>query len=339
MVEADIYPPLAEAWSSNFAAGAGRGSPVVTDSTVFVGTLRGDLYAIRIRDGYPFGKVSLGNAIDGSPAIVTGTAVVAMSASPRSLVRFDLIDGVQLWEAPCGDLEATPLISGDRVFVGNTAGVFSCVNLHTGDVLWQFTLPESKRVKGIRSAAAAFDSLVVFGADDGMVYALDSAAGRLVWSFRAGAVVLAPPVVLDSMIVVCTLGGTVSALSGRTGKSLWTRAVTGGIAGPAVAAGGRVVVSTLRGVITALDRSTGLPLWTTTPGTPMNSGGVVTGGFYFAGTLAKELLAVRLSDGEIVWKTTLEGRVKSGPAVGRGKLLIATDAQTLVAFDLPGRVP
>ena len=336
---ASLSPPLSIAWTAGFSAGAGRGSPVVADSIAFVGTLRGELYAYRMSDGRQLGRVTLGAAIDGSPAIVGGTAIAATAYSSHSLVRFDLLDGTPIWEAPCGDLEATPLVVGDRVYVGNTSGVFTCVDLRSGTVLWQFAIPDNERIKGIRSAAAACDTLVIFGADDGTVYALGAASGTPAWKHRAGDVVLAPPVVTDSVVVVCTLGGTVTALSGRSGRALWSRNVSGGIAGPAVVTGGRVVVTTLRGTIEALDRSTGSPLWKSSPGTPMNSGGVVTGEFFFAGTLTKELLAVRLADGEIVWRLQLDGRVKSGPAVAGDKLLIATDAQTLVALEMPRRLP
>jgi outer membrane protein assembly factor BamB len=334
-----LSPPLSIAWTAGFSAGAGRGSPVVADSIAFVGTLRGELYAFRMSDGYQLGRVTLGAAIDGSPAIVAGTAIAATAYSSHSLVRFDLLDGTLVWEAPCGDLEATPLVVEDRVYVGNTSGVFTCVDLRSGTVLWQFAIPDNERIKGIRSAAAACDTLVIFGADDGTVYALGAASGTPAWKYRAGGVVLAPPVVTDSAVVVCTLDGTVSALSGRSGRALWSRSVFGGIAGPAVVTGDRVVVTTLRGTIEALDRATGSPLWKSSPGTPMNSGGVVTGEFFFAGTLTKELLAVRVADGEIVWRKQLDGRVKSGPAVAGGKLLIATDAQTLIALEMPRRLP
>jgi eukaryotic-like serine/threonine-protein kinase len=290
-------------------------------------------------DGYQLGRVTLGAAIDGSPAIVAGTAVVATAYSSRSLARFDLLDGTVTWEASCGDLEATPLLVGERIYVGNTSGVFTCVELRSGAILWQYSIPDNERIKGIRSAAAAFDTLVIFGADDGMVYALGASSGRLAWRSRAGDVVLAPPVVTDSAVVVCTLGGTVAALSGRSGRTLWSRSLSGGIAGPAVVTGERVVVTTLRGTIDALDRATGSPLWSRSPGTPMNSGGVVAGEYFYAGTLTKELLAVRVADGEIVWKQQLDGRVKSGPAVAGGRLLIATDAQSLVAFEMPRRLP
>jgi len=332
VVTADFRPPLTAAWSADISAGIGRGSPVVTDSTIFVGTLKGEVYALRMRDGYQLGRVGLAGAIDGSPTVISGSVLVASAYPPRSLVRFDIIDGVPMWEAACGDLEATPLVVGDRIFVGNTVGVFTCVDVYSGTVHWTFSLPENDRLKGIRSAAAAFDSLVIFGAEDGVVYALGAKSGLPVWTSRTGSVIAAPPVVADSTVILCTLDGHVFAFGGPTGSTLWSRAVDGGVTGPAVIAEGKVIVTTLRGCIEALDRTTGAPVWKATPATPMNSGGVVAGTIFYAGTLTKELLAVRLTDGEIVWRTHLAGRVKSGPAFACGRLLLATDAQTIVAF-------
>jgi len=331
-VDTAITPPLVEIWRAGISAGTGRGSPVFVDGTVFVGTLRGELCAFRARDGVRIGRVSLGNAIDGSPVITDNNALVAAAYTGESVIRYDLISGAVVWTTPCGDVEATPLLLRERVYVGNTAGQFLCLDYRSGNPLWRFDIPANTMFKGIRSPAAAFDSIIVFGAENGNVYALGAGAGSVCWTYAAGEIVVAPPVIDDSLAYVGTSGGSVSALSVRTGRLLWRTRVDGAVTGSVVVADHKVIVSTARGIVYALSDTNGAPVWKTEIGGPITAGGLVTGGYFYTGTLRRELLALRVDDGSVVWRTQVDGRIKTPPIRGFGYLFVATDAQELIAF-------
>ena len=192
-----IQPPLKLAWEYDISGGIGNGSPLVVDSVLLVGNLRGELYAISLVTGKRIGWVTLGDAIQGSPAIDHNTAIVAVSNSRESLISYNLIEGKPRWKHAYGDIEVSPLLHDQKIYVGNTQGMFHCVDQATGDQLWKFEIPKNTKRKGIRSSAATEGESVVFGAEDGAVYTMDAVSGKLLWSYQTGASVVSPPAIAN----------------------------------------------------------------------------------------------------------------------------------------------
>jgi outer membrane protein assembly factor BamB len=86
---------------------------------------------------------------------------------------------------PVAALQASPVVSGGRIFIGSTTGVFYALDEHTGTVLWKRNLGFLKaRTCGPRgiTATASVDSGTVYVADaTGYLDALDAATGTVRW--------------------------------------------------------------------------------------------------------------------------------------------------------------
>lgn len=327
-----ILPPLTAVWSYDVTGGFGPGSPLVVDSILFVGNLRGELHAVNTRTGKRIGWVNLGDAINGSPAISGNLAIVSLSNSDPSLIAFDLIDGKPLWKKSLGDIEASPLVSGDRVFVGNTDGVFYCVERGTGDEVWKFKLLENTKRKGIRSSAAVGGTAVVFGAEDGAVYARRADDGHELWSCATGDVIIAPPCVSEETVFVGNLDGTFSAIDLGTGVVKWRFNTGAPIYANAAAAHGSVFIGSTAGIMYALDAATGKQQWSTDLQGVINSGAVVSGNMLYVGTLKKTLFGLSCQDGTILVTQELQGRIKTSPAIADSLLFVCTDDKLVQAF-------
>lgn len=327
-----LSPPLARAWSEDIAAGTGNGSPVVVDSIVFVGTQRGDLYAFSAATGKQVGSVGLGDAIQGSPVISGTVAYVALSNSRTSITSFDLFNGRAFWKKSYGDVEVTPCLFRDRLYFGNTAGTFFCIEKATGDVKWKFEIPDNQTFKGIRSSAAAEGAAIVFGADDGTVYALDGDSGTVKWTFGTGAPIPASPLIAAGRVFVGNRHGEFFAIDIATGRLAWKSRTAGPIYANAVPAGGVVIVGTLAGEALGFSMSDGTLLWHTDLGGPLNSGGAVAGRTVYMGTMKKQVYGLDPENGEILWKTDAGGRIRTSPAAAFGRLFITTDEHDLIAF-------
>jgi polyvinyl alcohol dehydrogenase (cytochrome) len=146
----------------------------------------------------------------------------------------------QLWRVDVtGDLTGTPVESGGRVFVGNTAGAASqalAIDAASGRVLWRTP------VGGPINSSAAVDSGRVYFAvatvGSPSLIALDAVSGRLLWrtvlTSQPGSDVYASPTVFDGDVIIGTsalfaelnqggggVRGSLLRVSGATGRVAW----------------------------------------------------------------------------------------------------------------------
>jgi outer membrane protein assembly factor BamB len=330
--EVRIEPPLVQVWEYDLAAGTANGAPVIADSIVMVGTMRGELHAVRLADGKRIGWVSLGDAIHGTPVISGSTIIVPLANSRESVVAFNLAEGKPQWKQTCGNVETSLLLTDRNLYGGTTEGSLFCLDPQTGTTRWVFSLPNNSARKGIRSSPTAWRSLVVFGADDGCLYALDASTGKEQWKHTGEAPIVATPVADSTLLVVGTTTGKILALDPLTGNQRWRKDVGGPVYGHALLTMSLVVVVTTSGVIAGLSAQTGEQQWTTEVGGPILAGPSGAGGVAFVGTLRRELLALSLIDGKILWRGTTEGRIKTSPVISSGLVIITTDDRSMVAF-------
>jgi outer membrane protein assembly factor BamB len=327
-----IQPPLSLVWQQDINGGIGAGSPLVVDTLLFVGNLRGELQAMNALTGKHLGRVNLGEAIQGGPVVIGNTAIVASANVNESLSAFDLYEGRTRWKSSCGDIEASPLVYNNRVYVANTQGVAFCVDKITGEVLWKFEIPENIHRKGFRSSPAAEGDRVVLGGEDGIVYALDPERGKLRWTYNAGASIVAPVGMSIDAVYAGDLNGMFHAVSAVNGHPLWKFDTGSSIyAGPTIAPG-TVVIGTTGGLLFALDTANGAVRWKTDLGGVINSSAVAANSMLFVGTLSKQLFAIDVGNGSVLWKYETPGRIKTSPAAANGKLYIATDERLVLAF-------
>jgi outer membrane protein assembly factor BamB len=327
-----LSPPLKLAWTQDIAAGMGNGSPVVVDSIVFVGTLRGELCALSVATGKQIGSIALGEAIQGSPVIDGSVAFVPLSNSQQSITAFDLFEGKPRWKKSYGDVEVTPCLLAQKIFFGNTAGTFFSIERATGDMRWKFELPDNTKYKGIRSSPAAEGGTIVFGADDGKVYALDAETGAQKWTFDTGAPVIASPLIVSGTVFVGNRIGTFSAINLSSGRPAWQSRTGAPIYANGVPAGDIVIVGNLAGEAFGFREKDGVPVWRTDLGGPISAGGAVAGSTVYIGTMKKQIFGLGTEDGAIIWKADAGGRIRTSPAAAFGRLFVATDEHDLLAF-------
>ncbi len=331
-----VADSLVEEWDKDLSAGIGNGSPLLLDSMVVGGTLRGDLYAINIRTGKMIGSVRLDDAVPGSPVIDGNVVVLPASGGIESIVAYNLNDGQTVWRKTYEDVEMSPLLINKRVFFGTIAGTVYCVERISGDPVWKFELPDNRRFNGFHSLPSANDSLLFFGGDDGSLYALRIANGTLCWRAPADGPIVGGTALAEGTVIAATLPGSVIAFDQETGKVRWKHPTGTPIYSPPAVRGDTVIIGGIDGYVRALRATDGVELWSTNLDGPVNAGAAIAGGKVFIGTLKKKFFALRLTDGGIVFSKELDGRIKSPAVVGYGKVLVATDEYTLFCF---GKAP
>ena len=327
-----VPPPLTLDWQYDISGGIGNGSPLIVDSVLMIGNLRGELHAINAFTGKRLGWVDLGDAIQGSPVIDGEVAIVALSNTELSLVGFDLVRGKPQWRKDYGDIESSPLLFHQKVFVGNVDGVFYCLERTTGDMMWKYELPDNSRHNGIRTSAAGIDSVITFGGQDCFLYSLNAESGRLCWRSNTGGSITGSPCIADQTVYVGNLGGTVCAFDLRSGKPRWKFETGASIYASVSFSGNRIFVGTTGGLMYALDAASGTEAWKADLGGVINSGALIAGNTLYVGTLKKMLFGLRTTDGTVVFKEEVPGRVKTSPAVAHGRLFVATDEKLILSY-------
>lgn len=133
-------------------------------------------------------------------AIVGRRALTQEQDGPLERVScYDLLSGERIWshadtaryQTTLGGIgpRATPTVSGHRVYTVGATGIFNCLDLETGSVLWQRNMVDDFNAKppewGISCSPLVLGDRVIVapgGTSGGSVAAYDTETGEPVWS-------------------------------------------------------------------------------------------------------------------------------------------------------------
>lgn len=132
-----------------------------------------------------------------------------------------------------GPFQPSPIIRGGRMYV-TTAHRTIALDAATCRELWVHEyVPTGPELRPLNRGVALYQGMVIRGACDGHLFALDAANGKLLWDVwvadsRKGYWLAAAPVVFDGKVFIGEAGadigvnGHVYAFDAATGRRLWT---------------------------------------------------------------------------------------------------------------------
>jgi outer membrane protein assembly factor BamB len=200
-----------------------------------------------------------------TPAIADG--VVYTGANDGKLRAFNAQTGQELWSADTGaEILAEPLVDAGNVYSANGLGVVSAYT-KTGKKVWSFTAGDA-----VYSSPVMAEGRVIFGCNDGRLYALDAATGQPAWVNQdATYAIESKPLVFKGKVYYGAWDQHIRCVNARDGKLVWqrigegSRAATGAKryyspadAGPVVAEG-KLMIADRNMMLSILDAETGEP--------------------------------------------------------------------------------
>jgi outer membrane protein assembly factor BamB len=222
--------------SSANLAGEGKNARVV------FGDDGANVFCLNVADGSKVWEQSAGDRVNGAPAIGFGAAFV--SGCDAHLHAMKLTDGSEQFSADVGSIcPGSPAILDDRIVIGTDGGRVLCFSSDGRKQLWENEDIGDKAM--VYSSPAVADGIVVVGARDRKVHALDLATGKPKWDFATRGDVDSSPAISGGRVFVGSRDKKLYVLDLKTGKPLGEftagRAIT---ASPAIAEGVVVIGDT-----------------------------------------------------------------------------------------------
>lgn len=333
----EVRPPLKEVWEYDTNGGFAKYSAAVVDSLVVVGSLDGELHVVRIGSGKRVGTVDLGSAIAGTPVVWENTIYVPLTRSGNNLVAYDLLRGGVSWRVEIGDIETSPLLVENRMYVTSMQGELISVHRVDGMIEWRFHIPAA--FKSIRSSPAADDRAIFFGADDGVLYAVRASSGTLLWKFQTHGSVVASPSVHGGKVFVGSSDKTFYCVDADSGRLVWKKDLGSAMYNAAAVSSDRLFLTTTDGRVICLDALSGNTFWTFRAEGVISSSPLLSGSVLYVGSLDKHLYALDALTGRLVWDQKFPSRIRTAPVVWNDYVILLLEDRTVVALKPEGGRP
>jgi eukaryotic-like serine/threonine-protein kinase len=143
-------------------------SPVIAGNNVVVGSRDGFLYSVNKNTGKEIWRVNHNVSWVISSVAIKDNIVVTGTSDGRFVQAVNLYNGKQIWKYNTPSIIwSSPVIDGNRVYIGSHEGLLYCLDLKTGIKISSF------QADGIIfSSPVISGEFLYFGCDDGYVYAL-----------------------------------------------------------------------------------------------------------------------------------------------------------------------
>jgi outer membrane protein assembly factor BamB len=345
-----VRPPFRLDWVSG-GTSLVEFPPAIAFHYLYYAALDGNLIAVSTRNGRRLWTVPVGRCEAASPAVNRlgrgsvfetflnkepcgrGTAtkgdgeVLAVSAGRAHLLR---------WRRNLGATETSPLIVGNRIYVGDYDGTVYGLNSATGHTEWTF------QAGGAVKGAIAYDrGRLFFGAYDGRLYALRASDGKLLWRGESNrdwlgghGTFYSTPSVAYSRVYLGSTDGHVYSFGERSGKLRWSYKTGGFVYGSPAVWDHRVFVGSYDHTFYAFDAATGSVLWKFHANGPISGSATVVDGIVYFATLKRRTYGLDALTGKQVW-TFHDGAFT--PVVTDGKRLYVVGWAKVYAFSPRGR--
>ncbi len=209
-------------------------APAIGPGNLFVATAEGRIAALRIEDGSVVWSVehparAMEMSIRGnSPPVLDGAGHLYVGFSDGLFWSLRTGDGNVVWEKDYassgrfGDLDAPPVIEGERIYLGAFDGPLMAVSRQNGRLIWSAEI-------GTGVPLRVVDDRLVVADSRGHLRAIRKADGTELWSTKVGEGALTAPLVHKDLVVVGLSNSTMNFIDARNGAVMYRRFARKGI--------------------------------------------------------------------------------------------------------------
>jgi Ca-activated chloride channel family protein len=329
-------------WATTNLEDNGPTAAVVEDDDVLFNTESCTLFSLDARTGKRNWHRFLGDPTLSQIAVVDGLVYAShpgeYGPGEQFLSAYRVKTGAPVWTREIGtELLATPVVSGDSVYVSTVEGYTFRFDHRTGKQRWKRALHATtapwiagdelfvgRRIRGKEQqivVATETGKILREHTTSAGAYASDVptsiADWKTVWAFEGSR-----PVV-DHGIRYVAMGNEVHASDASSGETLWTRRYPGSAdkrsLGSVALAGSALVVSSRDGKIYGFDVDTGFTLWSYDLGQRITAEPIIAKGWLYATTTTGLVIALEVADPALDgWHMFGGNAQKNGPTLPPG---------------------
>jgi outer membrane protein assembly factor BamB len=327
---------------------------------VFIGTRDWFVHARNLTSGEEYWTYRTGGSVDSSPAYADGYLYVGSGDSRLYCLDADpLEDGIDegmadavgsdydfLWTHTInGPVWGSPLVVNNVIYVTTSPGVnptdpnpgrLYAISVPPGGApteLWYFVLPNNAP---IYTSPLVYENLVIFGANDNRVYAINRTTGQEEWNVTTGDSIKSSPAAADGLVYIGSNDFKLYAIYTSNGSIAWSKPTGSSITSSPAVADGVVYVGSLDNKLYAFNAVNGDELWTYEVGDGIWSSPAVASDFVVFGSFDGNLYVVNTTSHELKWSSDVGVIAQSSPALAQGDIVIAAGGGDLVAY---GKAP
>ncbi len=200
------FPTGDKVWSTGAAA----------DDLVYFGSFDKKVYALRITTGSKEWEFETGGAIAAEPLVYEGTVYVG--SFDKNLYAIDALNGREKWHISGQSwFWAKPVAHKGVIYAPSLDGKVYAIRAEDGEV--QEIAVDS--LSPISASPVVVDDFVVFGAENGGVYLIDT--GNMGWRklYHTGGEIKAPLFTAKGVVYIQTQDKNLHAVDAQTGNRLW----------------------------------------------------------------------------------------------------------------------
>lgn len=284
--------------------GTVAGQPRARDGIVYFATREGFLMAVVVPARRILWRFKSDHSISVSPELCENHILLRDDGNVLCALDFkgSIVLRKQLDEAVTSAVRE----NRGRIYFGTASGKVRALDLSANrEQVWEY--PVAASAAAVTAGPVFVGDIVVFGAEDGRLIALDQ-AGKLVWEFIAKGAIAVDPAVADGRLYFGTENRFFYCLNAATGKKIWARRLQGAPLHPALIHGRRLALAASNSVIYFISRRGGSILsWEAVPSRVVHDL-AAAGPMILVSSGGPSLVALDFSTGK-----RLGGHLASGP--------------------------
>ncbi len=301
-----VRPPFRVAWVAGGSALL-EFPPAIAYGRLFFANGAGHVLALDTRTGSVAWDFDARRGAAASPAIgryQDGTVYEAFLSRLDSAARLHDGEVIALsvgwgqvrWRRRIGPSESSPLLVGNRLYVGDWLGKVYALDASTGRIEWTFQTGGA-----VKGGLAQSGGRVFVGSYDGHVYALSATSGRLIWRASGPGTFYSTPAVAYGRVYIGSTGWNVYSFGADTGALRWSYRTGGYVYGSPAVWHGRVYVGSYDHTFYAFDAATGAVVWRFHANGPISGSGTVINGIVYFATLTGRTYGLDATTGRLLW--------------------------------------